>query len=209
MAIISNATTMLDAGAFSASLGSMVHIKTLTASSSGTLSFVNGASSVVLDDTYPIYKFLLFNIHPGSSSELTFNASDDTSSHAYNISKTTTHHYTVHGESGGSGNQYYVQAEDLANSTAFQHLMGGTQIGRANGDSHSGELTIFNPSSTTFMKHFTSRTQYISDASQKGQYDAYQAGYFNITAALTAFQFKMNSGNIDTGKIKLYGIKDS
>jgi len=209
VAIISNATTILDAGAFSASLGSMVHIKTLTASSSGTLSFVNGASSVVLDDTYPIYKFLLFNIHPGGSSELTFNASDDGSSHAYDITKTTTHHYTVHGASGGSGNQYYVQAEDLAQSTAFQHLMGGTQIGTANSDSHSGELTIFNPSSTTFMKHFTSRTQYISSSSQKYQYDAYQAGYFNTTAALTAFQFKMNSGNMDTGKIKLYGIKDS
>ena len=63
MAIISNATTILDAGAFSASLGSMVHIKTLTASSSGTLSFVNGASSVVLDDTYPIYKFEYYLIY--------------------------------------------------------------------------------------------------------------------------------------------------
>ena len=54
MAIISNATTIADAGAFSAGQGAMVLIKTITVSSSNTVSFVNGASSVVIDDTYPI-----------------------------------------------------------------------------------------------------------------------------------------------------------
>jgi hypothetical protein len=72
VAIISNATTIADAGAFSVGLGSMVLIKTIAITSAvGTVSFVNGASGVVLDSTYPIYKFELTNIHPsGGGSEL-------------------------------------------------------------------------------------------------------------------------------------------
>ena len=98
MAFISNGTTILDAGAFSVSLGAMVHIKTLTASSSADLSFVHGSSSVVLNNTYPIYKFVFINIHPSASSELSFNGSDDTSSHSYDIEKTTTAFYSFHRE---------------------------------------------------------------------------------------------------------------
>jgi hypothetical protein len=78
MAIISNGTTIADAGAFSVSLGSMVHIKTLTASASATLSFVDGTADVVLDSTYPIYKFEFINIHPSSNDQkLQFNMSAD------------------------------------------------------------------------------------------------------------------------------------
>ena len=79
MAIISNATTIADAGAFSVSLGSMTHIKTLTASSSSTLSFVHGSSGVVLDSTYPMYVFKFINIHGSgtSSNNFTFQTSTD------------------------------------------------------------------------------------------------------------------------------------
>ena len=49
MAVISNGTTIIDAGDISVAKGALTHIKTLTASSSATLSFVDGSSSVVFD----------------------------------------------------------------------------------------------------------------------------------------------------------------
>ena len=97
MAIISNATTIADAGSFSVSLGSLTLIKSLRASNAGTLSFVHGASSVVLDGTYPIYMFKFINIHPASHTEFTFNTSIDSGSN-YNVAKTTTTTSAYHGE---------------------------------------------------------------------------------------------------------------
>ena len=210
MAVISNGTTIADAGAFSASLGSMTLIKTLTASSSATLSFVNGSSSVVLDSTYPIYKFVFINIHPSASSELYFNGSDDTSSHSYDISKTTTAFYTFHREDdGGSTGLNYVTSGDLANGTGFQVLQPAAQIGTDNDESMSGEMWLFNPSSTTYSKQFFGTNVHPTNDSNVYMEQNFVAGYFNATAAITAIQFKMGSGNIDSGTIKLYGVKDS
>ena len=101
--------------------GAMTHIKTITASSDSTISFVNGSSDVVLDSTYPIYLFKCINVHPSSSDEFAFNGSDDTSSHSYNITKTTTHYYAIHAENGTQGHLYYNSSEDLAQSTGFQN----------------------------------------------------------------------------------------
>ena len=184
--------------------GSMVLIKTLTASSSSTLSFVNGSSDVVLDNTYPVYLFKFINCHPANNdAQLSFNASDDTSSHSYNITKTTTNFIALHKEDDGETGLQYQTGKDLAQSTSFQVLSEG--ISNDNDSSVSGELYLFNPSSTTFVKHFIAK----SDKSSAYQVNTYVAGYFNTTAALTAIQFKMDSGNIDAGTIKLYGITDS
>ena len=210
MAVISNGTTIADAGAFSASLGSLVLIKTLTASSSATLSFVDGASSVVLDNTYPIYKFVFINIHPSASSELSFNGSDDTSSHSYDIQKTTTSFYSFHREDdGGSTGVNYVTSADLHNGTGFQVFNPAAQIGTDNDESMSGEMWLFSPSNTTHVKHFMSTNVHPTNDSDVYCEQNFIAGYFNTTAAITAIQFKMGSGNIDSGVIKLYGIKDS
>ena len=203
MAFISNGTTILDAGAFSVSLGAMVHIKTLTASSSGTLSFVHGSSSVVFDSTYTNYLFKFINIHTSATANFTFNASIDTGSN-YNVVKTSTVFTTGHKEDGTSTYNDYDTGQDRAQSTAFQNLSYGITTG--NDESLSGELFIFNPSSTTYTKHFMARTQYYdSNFSQNGHI----AGYFNNTNDIDAIQFKMSTGNIDSGLIKLYGIKDS
>ena len=205
MAIISNATTILDAGAFSASLGSMVHIKTLTASSSGTLSFVNGASSVVLDDTYPIYKFEFIDIHPATN-EAYFSFQVDTGTNTnYNIAVTSTAFDAYNYESGGSPALTYRTGNDQAQGTAFQRVT--SSGGSDNDQNFAGTIHLYDPSSTTFVKHFmcTSNTTSHDDSTANSNY----AGYFNTTTALTRVQFKMSSGNIDSGKIKLYGIKDS
>ena len=209
MAFISNGTTMLDAGAFSVSLGSLVLIKTLTASSSSTLSFVDGSSSVVFDNTYPIYKFEFINIHAGTDqANFQFNGSTNSGS-AYNVTKTSSFYYSYNRGSDSANNFQVSTNNDLAQSTNFQDIAYNTNVD--NYSSMSGCLYIFNPSSTTFVKHFISTTN--DEAQTSGEQGlsqvCYVGGYFNTTSAVDAIRFQFNSGNMDSGTIKLYGIKDS
>ena len=208
MAIISNGTTIADAGAFSASLGSQVLIKTLTASSSSTLSFVHGSSGVVLDSTYPLYVFKFINIHPsGAGSEFQVGFRDGGTN--YDATKTTTVFYAYHMENDSATTLTYNTSEDQAQSTAFQNITTAAQIGTDNDESASGEMYLFNPSSTTFVKHFISNVNYVSDDDTTHFVNNYVAGYCNVTAAIDAVQFKLDTNNIQSGTIKLYGIKDS
>ena len=205
MPFISNGTTILDNGAFQASLGSKVHIKTLTASSSATLSFLHGTDGVVLDSTYPIYNFEFINIHPATNTaKLTFQGDTGTNT-SYNQTITSTFFNSQHKEDGSGGSLGYESTHDQAQGSAFQDITPG--IGNLNDENMNGELTIFSPSSDTFVKHFISTVQ--SNYNLEWSMNSYMAGYFNTTTPLTRFQFKMSSGNIDSGKIKLYGIKDS
>ncbi len=196
---VSNATAF---GSIS-SLGSMVFIKKLTASSSATLSFVNGTDGVVLDDTYKEYVFTFNNIHAQTNSvQFLFNGSTDGGSN-YNVTKTTTNFSTLHRENDSFAFLGYQTSADLAQSTSFQRL-NGNEVGADNDQSLSGTLQLFNPSSTTFVKHFISDCQFSeqSDHSER----AFVAGYMNTTSVINAVQFKMSSGNIDAGDICLYGI---
>ena len=185
----------------SVSGGSMVFIKKLTASSSGTLSFVNGSSDVVLDSTYKEYVFTFNNIHPATDGAH-FQVNFRDGSTAYDATKTTSFFYAYHDEGGGTPALSYVASEDLAQSTSFQIIADTT--GNGNDESASGFLHLFNPSSTTFLKHFIS----VDNHYYSGTYSIndYAAGYFNTTSAIDAIQFKMASGNIDSGDIVLYGI---
>jgi hypothetical protein len=186
----------------SGSGGNLVLIKTLTASSSATLSFVDGASDVVLDNTYRTYMFRFINIHPATdSADFTFNMSADTGSN-YNVTKTTTYFDAIHAENGTDSSVNYNASRDMAQSTAFQII--ARECGNGNDESTSGELYLFSPSSTTFLKHFIANTQFY----YSGNYsmNGFGAGYGNTTSAVDAVQFKMSSGNIDSGTIKLYGI---
>ena len=183
----------------------LTHIKTLTASSSSTLSFVNGSSDVVLDSTYPIYKFVYTNMHPSGDGEgLKFQASTNTGS-SYGVSCTNTAFRSQHNEADSTAALDYDTGNDLANGTGFFIIAAGT--GNDNDQSNSGELTLFNPSSTTFVKHYLATSNANEDGDASKQYLC--AGYFNTTSAIDAVQFKFGSGNIDAGTIKLYGLKDS
>ena len=205
MAIISNAVTIADAGAFSVGLGDQVLIKTLTASSSANLTFVDGASSVILDDTYPIYKFEYINIHPASVAQLTVNFRDGGS--AYDAPKTSTAFNPFMQEDDSDAGMIYRAAWDLAQGTGGQII--AQELGNGNDECGSGFLFLFDPSSTTFVKHFIGITNYYQNFGNTGSFGVHYAGYCNVTAAIDGVQFKMSSGNIDTGTIKLYGIKDS
>ena len=186
---------------------SLTHIKTVTASSDSTINFVDGSSDVVLDSTHPIYLFKFINIHPSSDeNRFLFQGSINTGS-GYGVSITSTFFKAFHNEADSSTGVSYDTNNDLANSTSFQQLNLDADLGADNDQSLSGELYLFNPSSTTFVKHFMG----TSNFSHAGDFtvECFFSGYFNTTSAIDAIQFKMNSNNIDSGTIKLYGIKDS
>ena len=187
-------------------LGVITFIKKLTASSSGTLSFVDGSSDVVLDNTYKEYLFTFKNIHPASNSvQFSFQASTDSGS-SYGVTATTTLFRAIHNEADSETSLSYMSNDDYAQSTSFLTINNFL----SNEDDMclgGGTLHIFNPSSTTFVKHFISRTSANHGTSSSVyEFDYYTAGYFNTTSAIDAIQFKMSSGNIDAGDICLYGI---
>jgi len=202
MGLISNGTTVFDAGSMAAGIGgSMSFIKKLTASSSGTLSFVNGASSVVLDNTYKEYLFIINQCHPSAKANLTFQGSINTGS-GYGVNITSSHYQSKIDESGGDGSLTYESGRDLADSTNFQNLT-ETQDTAAD-HCCSGYIRLFDPSNTTFVKHFISVFESISDNPSSS--NNFCGGYFDTTSAIDAIQFKFASGNIDAGTISLYGI---
>ena len=187
--------------------GTWTLIKTLTASSSSTLSFVDGSDGVTFDATYPIYCFEFINIHPSATANLEFNATTDGSN--WNVTKTSAAFYAEHEEDDGSGQMGY-SGIDEAQATGFQQLTTGSYPSTDNDGCIVGTLQIFAISDTTFVKHFISSTTFMGEnGADRSSNRGNVAGYFNTTSALTGCQFKMRSGNLDAGKIKLYGIKDS
>ena len=186
--------------------GAMTLIKSQTASSIATISFVDGTSDVVLDNTYPIYLFKFYNVHPATDNvTFDFNGSDDDSSHSYDVTKTSTFFQAFHNEAGSDQGLQYSGSADLAQGTGFQNIV--RSQGNDTDQSCSGEMFLFSPSSTTFVKHFLGCANQAQNSD--ATYNTFFSGYFNTTADITAIQFKMSSGNIDAGTFKLYGIKDS
>ena len=209
MALVKHNNNSISAVTSMASLttGDMTLIKEQTASSSASISFVDGSSDVVLDSTYPIYKFEFINIHSQNDVvQFYFNGSTDGGSN-YNVTKTTTHFRAFHNEADSSAGLQYENAADLAQSTSGQTLF--RNQGNDTDNSGSGYLYLFAPSSSTYVKHFLSTIQDSNATVNPGSYNGYIGGYFNTTSPINAVNFLFDSGNIDSGTIKLYGIKDS
>ena len=204
MGLISNGTTIFDAGALDSGIptGAMTFIKKLTASGSGTLSFVHGSGGVDFS-TYKEYVFTYNNIHPATNgAQLTINFRDGGT--AYDATKTTTVFDAYQKEDGSAAALGYNGSKDLAQGTGAQILTVDTI--NNNDASASGIVTLFNPSSTTFVKHFIGDSQGMGDGSPPYSHRRIAAGYANVTAAIDGVQFAMSSGNIDVGDICLYGI---
>ena len=202
MGLISNGSTIFNDGSMSAGFGgSMTFIKKLTASASATLSFVDGTDGVVLDDTYKEYVFTFNNMHPATNN-VGFSVNFRDGGTSYDATKTTTAFRAYHAENNEGAALEYETGRDLAQSTSAQKLT--TSTGNDNDKSVSGTLHLFNPSSTTFVKHFIGQVSTL--ASDNYNYNNFTAGYCNVTAAIDGVQFSMSSGNIDAGDICLYGI---
>jgi len=182
--------------------GAMTFIKKLTASSDGTLDFVDGSSDVVLDSTYKEYIFILNNLHPANDGvELEFQGNAAGGS-GFNETMTTTLFKAGHKEADGGTGIGYESGADQAQGTNYQDI--ARAVGNGNDECVSGILHLFNPSSTTFVKNFIARTNMYHSASESE--DCFTAGYFNTTSAIDEISFKFSSGNIDAGTITLYGI---
>ena len=178
--------------------GNLTLLTTATASSSATLDFTSS-----IDSTYKSYMFKFYDMHPATDGVF-FHVNFRDGDTAYDATKTTTWFRALHSEDNSIANLTYDAAYDLAQSTSAQRLTGS--LGNGNDESISGELTLYNPSSTTFVKHFIYRgAAYFNN---NGAFDIFSAGYCNTTTAIDGVQFTMSSENIDSGVIKMYGVGD-
>ncbi len=178
------------------SVGDLVFISKQTASSSASISFTSG-----IDSTYKEYIFYFVNMHPATDgANLTFQGNTVGES-GYNETITSTYVNAYHTEADASALQYFTGG-DQAQGTGFNMAL--SFIGNDNDQSGCGYMHLFNPSSTTFVKHFiiNGHIYYNSDGANQNLI----AGYFNTTSAIDEIQFKMSSGNIDSGDILLYGV---
>jgi hypothetical protein len=179
--------------------GALTLLSTQTASASASISFTSG-----IDSTYDSYIFKFIDIHPATDNvSFTFNLSSDGGSN-YNVTKTSTYFWGYHLESDGGAALQYVANNDLAQSTGEQILFGNAGLNNEDDGSFAGTLQIFNPSDTTFVKHWISEHNgmHHDNITVNGR----SAGYANTTSAINAVRFQMSSGNIDDGIIKLYGV---
>ena len=177
--------------------GALTLLETQTASSSATIDFTSN-----IDSTYDAYMFRWINIHPQTDDvDFKFQGSTDGGS-TYATSITSTWFEAYHDEADTGTSLAYNASRDQANGTALQFI--NNKLGNDNDQSSCGELILYSPSNTTFVKHFLIRT--IRYSSNNFQAQQYCGGYFNTTSAINAIRFQMSSGNCDLGDIKLYGI---
>ena len=179
--------------------GNFTLLTTATASSSATLDFTSNINS-----TYNSYIFKYIDIHPASVAQLTVNFRDGGSD--FDATKTTAAFNPYHLENDSAAAVIYREAWDLAQSTSDQII--AQELGNGNDESAAGYLHLFNPSNTTFVKHFIGTTTYYQQFGGTGPFQVYYAGYCNTTSAIDGVRFKMSSGNIDAGTIKMYGVGD-
>ena len=176
--------------------GSMALISTQTASSSSTISFTTG-----IDSTYKEYILKYIGVHPSSDGQ-NFQVNFRDGSTAYDATKTTTVFLASNAEDESHAELAYKASNDLAQSTNFQNL--AESVGADNDQCVSGQLHLFDPSNTTFVKTFMSQTQNADSGNNTLSF--FVAGYINTATAIDGVQFKFSSGNIDSGVFKLYGV---
>jgi len=193
-------------GAFKAALmgtagvsaaGDVVLLSTQTASGASEISFTSGITS-----TYGEYIFKVYNFNPGTdTTNLQFEVSDDAGS-SYGLTKTSSSFYTYHKEDDSAAALAYNGTLDIAEGSGAQGVVYG--VGNGADESAAGELHLFNPSSTTYVKHYISKFTSLRDDDQNSVW--FIGGYVNDTSAVTALKFTASSGTFD-GKFKMWGVK--
>ena len=194
MGLISNGTTIFDNGSMASGIGAdLKFISKATASSSASIEFSLG--------DYKEYQFYFVNIHGSVDGQaLTFQVSTDNGS-SYGVNITSTFFQAKHKENDTEASLGYNAGKDLAQSTSFQQIM---DLGNQADECGSGYMSIFNPSSNIYVKHFISTSSCYGD--DDAEFNAYASGYINDINDLTNIKFQMSSGNIDAGEILLFGV---
>jgi hypothetical protein len=175
-------------------------ISTHTASASSSLDITSG-----IDSTYDVYEFHFVNMHPATNGVDFFFQVNAAGASGFNETMTTTVFRAAHDEADSATTLTYQTSDDQAQGTGYQSI--GNYGGNDNDQAVSGVLTLYAPSSTTYVKHFTARATDHMAHDQAG--DFFVAGYINTTSAIDEISFKMEAGNIDAGTIKMYGIATS
>lgn len=176
-------------------------IKEVAASSSASVSFVNGSSDVVFDNTFDIYEIFYTDVHPATN-DVEFGFKATTNGTDFGVATTATFNFDFINEAGNSTSTFqYSTSYDSAQSTGLVNLL--HSVGNDNDQSMSGRMIIYSPASTTFVKNFNffSTGYHASDLAE----NYVGGGYINTTSAVTGLQFSMSSGNIDAGTFKLIG----
>jgi hypothetical protein len=174
----------------------LTYLSSQTASSSSSLSFTSG-----IDSTYDAYEFHFINMYPATSSNFTFqvNASGQT---GFNETITSTFFRAYQLESDAAQGLDYRTSFDQAQGTAYQPISEGVHTD--SDSSVSGVLTLYAPSDTTYVKHFSSRLNMMGTSPET--VDMFCSGYINVTSAIDEIDFKFASGNIDAGTVHMYGV---
>jgi hypothetical protein len=196
--LVNNSIANVTAYNASVATGGMKLISSQTASNSTSISFTTG-----IDSTYKEYQFYYYDINPATDySFFQFNLSTDAGSN-YNVTKTTTHFKAYTSETSAYTSElFYSTSNDLAQSTSYQNITDG--IGSGADESGAGYISLYNPASTTYVKHFIGTSNsYRGD--DPLSYVNYVAGYGNTTSAVNAVRFQMSTGNFD-GTILMFGI---
>ena len=164
----------------------------------------SSAFTTLIDSTYDAYIWKFNAINPETDLQhFRFNVSSDGGSN-YNVTKTTTYFRAYHDEADTGSSLDYVASHDIAQGTGYQLI--AQDVGSGADECAVGELWLFNPSSTTYVKNFYNTSQVYNGYDYS--YNEYAAGYMNTTSAINAIDFKMDSGNMD-GEIKMYGLRKS
>ena len=200
MGVISNGTTLLDAGAIDSGIpkGAMTLLSTNTLSSAAaTVDITSGLTS-----TYDSYIIKIINMHPANNAaQPTFQVDTGTNTN-YNTTIAAATHFVASQNEGDSGGGVGYYNENTGNITSFLRI--GVSTGNDNDQNLNATLQLFNPASSTFNKQFILRSS--SNTADDHEHDFFLGGIFNTTTAITRVRFKFSAGNIDAGIFKLYGI---
>ena len=185
-------------GTAGVSTGDVVLLSSQTASGSATIEFTSG-----IDSTYGEYIFACYNVHPASDGQWFGMQFDAVGASGYNETITSTTWVAQHNEADDNANINYTSSKDQAQGTAYQGIGGG--VGNDADQAGVYKIHLFNPASTTYVKHFYTTCQIAQADDYSMNYRA--AGYINTTTAIDSISFKFDSGNIDVGTFKMWGVK--
>jgi hypothetical protein len=196
-------------GAFKAALMGTAGVSTADLVLLNTTTITSDTDSVtwnssVITSTYSQYLIKCYITQPATDVvAFTGQLSIDNGSN-FNVATTSTHFAPEHTESAG---QDFGRKADHEQDTGY--ITYAYRTGSGSDECLAMSMKLFNPSSTTYVKHFIIESQMYDGGGSGGgaSVTSYVAGYANTTTAINAMNLKFSSGNIANGIFKIWGVK--